>query len=152
MLPPGPLFHKPKSIIAAINILYASLFLDLINWGISQFTAEQTGQARIEAIVVLVLTILVTFILIKKVGTGKKWARTILLVLFILGLAGFLWVAPAMFKLNLLVAIISLLITILEIIALGYLFSKDSTAWFDHVASFKRDEPANSIDKSTGSR
>lgn len=142
MLPPSPLFHKPKSIIAATNILYATLFLGVINWGISQFTTAQTGGARVEAIIVLILTISVIFFLIKQIAAGRKWSRVVLLVLFLLGLAGYLWVGPVMFRINLLVAVISLLETILQIIALIYLFSKDSTTWFHHVESFKRDEMA----------
>jgi hypothetical protein len=30
MIPAGPLFHKPKSIIAARNILYTALFLEAL--------------------------------------------------------------------------------------------------------------------------
>ncbi len=30
MIPSDPLFHKPKSIIAAKNILFATIFLDII--------------------------------------------------------------------------------------------------------------------------
>lgn len=140
MLPPGPLFHKPKSVIAAINIMYASLFLGVINWGISQFSTVQTSGSRVEAIIVLILTISVVFYLIKQIGAGKKWARVVLVVLFLLGLAGYCWVGPEMFRINLLVAVVGLLETILQLIALIYLFSKDSTTWFNHVGSFKRDE------------
>ncbi len=142
MLPPSPLFHKPKSIIAATNILYATLFLGIINSGISQFTITQTGGARVEAIIVLVLTISIMFFLIKQIGAGKKWSRVVILVLFLLGLAGYLWVGPVMFRINLLVAVISLLEAILQIIALIYLFSQDSTTWFHRVESFNRDETA----------
>lgn len=140
MLPTGPLFHKPKSIIAAIKILYATLFLGVINWGISQFTTVQTGGARVEAIIVLLLTISIVFFLIKQIGAGKKWARVVLLVLFLLGLAGLVWVGPVMFRINLVVAVISLLETILQIIALIYLFSKESTIWFNHVETYQKDE------------
>jgi hypothetical protein len=147
MLPPSPLFHKPKSIIAATKILYATLFLGVINWGISQFTTAQTGGARVEAIIVLIITISVVFFLIKQIGAGKKWSRVVLLVLFLLGLVGYLWVGPVMFRINLLVAVISLLEMVLQTIALIYLFSKDSTTWFQHVESFKRDEMAPASSK-----
>ena len=142
MLPPGPLFHKPKSIIAATNILYTTLFLGVIGWAISQFTAIQTAGARVEGIIVLILTLLVVFFLIKQIAAGKKWARVVLLVLFLLGLAGDLWVGPVMFRINLVVAVINLIQTVLQIIALVYLFSKESTTWFNHVETFKRDEMA----------
>jgi hypothetical protein len=147
MLPPGPLFHKPRSIIAAINILYATLFLGAINSMISQFSNPQTGEKRAEGIVILIITIVVVFILIKQIGAGRKWARTVLLVLFLLGLAGYLWVGLEMFRINLLVAVIALLETILQITALLYLFSKESTAWFHHVGSFKQSEPVQVSEK-----
>jgi hypothetical protein len=140
MLPPGPLFHKPKSIIAAINILYATLFLGVIKWVIARLTTDQPILSPVMGIVVVVLTVLIYFFLIRQVGAGRKWARIVLLILFLGGLACYLWAKSPIYKNNLLIDVISLLQAILYIITLVYLFSKDSTNWFNHVATYKKDE------------
>jgi hypothetical protein len=133
MLPEDPLFHKPKSIVAAKNILYASLFLSIINWVFSQGTPATTTNAKVQGIITLILTLVIIFALIKQIGLGRKWARVVLLVLFIAGLLFFPWTLFVLFKLNLLVAVISLLLAILQLVALIFLFSKESTQWFNRV-------------------
>ncbi len=139
---PGPLFHKPQSIVAAKNILYAVLFLTLINWAIGQWTTDLHRLAPVQSIVIVVVTVAIIFALIKSIGLGKKWARVVLLVLFIIGLAAFPWTLMALFSVSILVAVMSLLQAILQLIALIFLFSRESTLWFDRVEEKKRDEPA----------
>jgi hypothetical protein len=139
---PGPLFHKPQSIVAAKNILYAVLFLMLITWAISQWTTDLHTVAPAQSIAILILTVGITFTLIKCIGLGKKWARVVMLVLFIAGLAAFPWTVIALFKVSIVVAVLSLLEVILQLIALAYLFSRESTLWFDRVHEKNRDEPA----------
>jgi hypothetical protein len=141
MLPADPLFHKPKSIIAAKNILYATLFLSVINWAINQWTTDLYRGAPVQGIITLIVTLLVIFILIKQIGFGRKWARVVLLVLIVAGMLIFPWTLSALFKANLLVGVISLLQAILEIAALVFLFSKESTQWFNRVHITAQDEP-----------
>ena len=140
MQPQGPLFHKPKSIIAATNILYATLFLGVIRWLIGQLSLAPTGRSPVPMVIGLVLGLLIYFFLIKQIGAGKKWVRVVLLVLFIVGVPLYLWGSFGPYKANLLMNVISLLQAVLQIIALVYLFSKESTTWFDHVETFKKDE------------
>ena len=133
MLPANPLFNKPKSIIAAKNILYATMFLGIINWTITQWMTDLHSSAPVEGVIILIVTLLVIFILIKQIGFGRKWARIVLLVLFIAGLLIFPWTLSVLFKANLLIGIISLLQALMEIVALVFLFSKESTQWFNRV-------------------
>ncbi len=142
MLPADPLVHKPKSIVAARNILYATLFLGVINWAIAQWTTDLYRGTPVKAIVTLIITLLILFLLIKQVGLGRKWARVVLLVLFIAGILIFPWTLPGLFQANLLVGVISLLQAIMDIVALVYLFSKESTLWFNRVHITAQDEPA----------
>ena len=144
-LSPSPLFHKPLSIVAAKNLLYAVLFLNLITWAIGWWSAGVYSAAPIQSIVILVVTVAVTFLLIKCVGLGMKWARVVLLVLVLLGLAGYLWSFSLLWKASIVIAVLSLLQLILEAVALGYLFSRDSTLWFDRVREKGRDEPHPSV-------
>jgi hypothetical protein len=141
-VPPSPLFHKPASIVAAKNILYAMLFLGILTWAIGWFTTAIYGRAPVQSIVILVVTVGITFSLIKCIGLGMKWARVVLLVLFLLGLVLYPWTVVDLMKANMLIAVLSLLQAILEIIALYYLFSRASTQWFNEVQEKARNEAA----------
>jgi hypothetical protein len=140
MLPEGPLFHKPSSIIAAINILYATLFLAVVNWAISQWSTDVHPTSTAETVIILLVTLGLIFSLIKMIGLGKKWARVVLLVLFVLGILPFFWMLGALFKSNLLVGVLSVFQALLQAVALVFLFSQASTQWFNHVHSFTQNE------------
>jgi len=140
MLPKGPLFHKPASIIAAMNILYATLFLGIVNWAIGQWGTGVHPASRAQAVVVLLVTIIIIFGLIKMIGLGKKWARVLLLVLFVLGMLVFPWTLGPILKSNLLVGVLSVFQALLHLVALVFLFSRASTQWFNHVHSFDQNE------------
>jgi hypothetical protein len=141
-IPPSPLFHKPASIVAAKNILYAGIFLDILAWALGRWTTTIYDATPAESIVILVVTVGITFALIKFIGLGRKWSRVVLLVLFLLGLVVYPWTFAAQLKASMVVAVISLLLAILQIIALYFLFSRPSTQWFDRVREKASDEPA----------
>lgn len=141
-VPPTPLFHKPVSIIAAKNILYAGLFLSVLTWALGWWTTTLYAPAPVESVVILIVIVGITFALIKCIGMGMKWARVVLLVLFLVGLAVLPWTFVAVLKASMLVAVLSLMQTILQIIALYYLFSRASTQWFNRVKEKAQDEPA----------
>jgi hypothetical protein len=141
-VPPTPLFHKPASIIAAKNILYAGLFLSVLTWALGWWTTTLYAPTPVESEVILIVIVGITFALIKCIGMGMKWARVVLLVLFLLGLAVLPWTFVAVLKASMLVAVLSLMQTILQIIALYYLFSRASTQWFNRVKEKAQDEPA----------
>jgi hypothetical protein len=141
-IPPTPLFHKPASIIAAKNILYAGLFLSVLTWALGWWATTLYAAAPVQSVVILIVDVGIMFALIKCIGMGMKWSRVVLLVFFLLGLAVLPWTFAAVLKASLLVAVVSLLQTILQIIALYYLFSRASTQWFDRVKEKAQDEPA----------
>jgi hypothetical protein len=140
MIPPGPLFHKPSSIIAATNILYATLFLGAINWAVGQWGAAVHPASSAEGVAILLVTLVLIFWLIKMIGQGKKWARVVLLVLFVLGILVYPWTLMALFKSNLLLGVLSVFQAVLQVVALIFLFSPASTQWFNHVHSFAENE------------
>lgn len=142
MNPSDPIFHKPRSIIAAKNVLYASIFLGIVISVISELTIHadsySTGQgySTTQGLIINLVTIILLFVLARLIGLGRKWARTVFLVLFILGIALFPFGAIAIFKMNLLVGILDVLQILLQVLALKFLFSKESTHWFLSVSSF----------------
>jgi hypothetical protein len=135
MLPEGPLFHKPSSIIAAMTLLYATLFLGVINWAIGEWGTAVHPASPGEGVVVLLITLVIIFGLIKMIGLGKKWARVVLLVLFVLGVLAYPWTLGPIFKSNLLVGVLSVFQALLQAVALVFLFSQASTQWFNKVHS-----------------
>lgn len=141
MQPANPLFHKPTTIVAAKNILYASLFLTLINWTVAHFTIDPNLLSSTQQIIELVFSLLIVFALTKLVTMGKKWARVVLLAFFMLSMAAGALTLPAIFRANILLGALILLLTILQLLALYYLFAKASTHWFDHVQTFITNEP-----------
>jgi hypothetical protein len=142
MNPTDPIFHKPKSIIAAKNILYASIFLGIIISVISEMTIHADsypsgqGYSSTQGLIINLVTIILLFVLARLIGLGRKWARTVYLLLFILGIALFPFGAIAIFKMNILVGILDSLQIILQAMALKFLFSKESTHRFLSVSSF----------------
>ncbi len=141
-IPAGPVFHKPMSIIAAKNILYATLFLGVINWVIGQWGMDGRPNAPVAGAVVLILTLVVVFLLIRQIGLGRKWARMVLLILFVAGLLMSPWTLPVLFKTNFLVGVLSVLQALLQLVALIFLFSRSSSQWFERVQSNAHNEPA----------
>ncbi len=119
----------------------ADLFLGVLTWAIGRWTTTMYALAPIESIVVLIVTVGIIFGLIKCIGLGRKWARVVLLVLFLLGLVVYPWTLAGMLKASILVATLSLLQTILQAIALYYLFSRSGTEWFNRVQEKTHDEP-----------
>ena len=134
MIPVGPLFHKPKSIIAARNILYASLFLAFISFIILEFGLNLPGHPNMKTLVSNGVLLVLLYVAIRYVGFGKKWARTLFLVLFILNVAASPIYVPFIFKTNLALGFLFILQMLLQILALIYLYSKSSSEWFN---SFK---------------
>jgi hypothetical protein len=140
MLSSDPLLHKPKSIIAAKNILYATIFLGIITLVISKMAGDPAkypgapGNFTYTAgLIIPILTFVIIFILTRQIGLGRKWARTVFLVLFILGIILFPFTIVPLFKANMLIGLLSLTQAILQILALKFLFAQESTHWFNSV-------------------
>lgn len=136
MSPQGPLFHKPKSIIAAKNILYASVFLGILGSLIGEFSTDLQNYSSLRGLVITIGSLGLLLIAIRQLGLGRKWARTVLLILLLFGLLSAPIYAPFLFRNSLLLGFLFVLQCILQITALAFLYSKESNVWFN---SFKKD-------------
>lgn len=141
MIPEGPLFHKPKSIIAARNILYASLFLTIIGFCLVQFALNLTGYPNGKEIFKNGSLIILLFIAIRYIGFGKIWARRVFTAVFIVNMVFSPVYASFLFKTNLALGFLYVLQMLLQIRALVYLYSESSNEWFDSFESVESVKP-----------
>lgn len=130
----GPLFHKPSSIVAAGKILYSIIFLFLIGSVIGEFTTNQHNFSSVWGISATLANLLFLLFVTHQIRLGKIWARTLLLVVFILAIVPL----PIVIRLRLDHGLVLLFIlafrVILEIAVIIFLFQRSSTAWFKEVA------------------
>jgi hypothetical protein len=138
MNPEGPLFHKPNSIIAAKNILYATVFLDIISSSIGEFSAGMHNYSSVQGLASTILSIGLLVIIIREIGLGHKWARTLFLILFILEMLSMPFYISILFNASIVLGFLFILQVLLQIVALYFLFSKKSSNWFNR---FKTDRP-----------
>jgi hypothetical protein len=89
------------------------------------------NDSRIQRLVITFATLLILFFLIRMIALRRKWARTTFLVLFLVGMLVSSAVIIAMLKVNFVNGIIAVVQTLLQIIALIFLFSKRSNLWFN---------------------
>jgi hypothetical protein len=136
MIPSGPLFHKPKSIIASRNILYATIFLYIIYCLMGEFNSGLHNFSGNAGITTTITTLVILLLSTRQIGFGHKWARTLFLIFFILQALALPRYLPFIFKSSLALGFLFVLQILLEILALYFLFSKISTNWFN---SFKKD-------------
>src|SRR5580658_9473113 len=87
-----PVFHKPKSIIAAKNIFYASLFIVFINVVFRDITLGIAQNGGILSLTITIIALGIIIFLIREIGLRKKWARTALLIISIFMLSAIYFV------------------------------------------------------------
>src|SRR5579862_2866642 len=100
MIPEGPLFHKPKSIIAARNILYTAFFLEALVFILQQLIRDTPAHSDIRVLFSNVLLLVLLYVSIRYIGFGKKWARILFLVLFVLIVLASEIFIPFLFRTN----------------------------------------------------
>jgi hypothetical protein len=128
----NPIFHKPKSFIAAKNLLYASLFLTLINVIIHNLKLNIRFNFLVLGWCVATVGFILMIIFIKQMGLCKKWARTVLTVWFAIG---FISVLISFFtpRANMSIPEITIwaLKMVLQVIAVIFLYGKECENWFN---------------------
>lgn len=143
MISSDPLLHKPKSIIAARNILYATIFLGIINMVISRMTMIAGNYSNSLGLIVPIVTLILIFILTRQIGFGRKWPRSVFLVLFTIGIVLFVFTIVPLFRANMVVGTLSIMQVILQILVLKFLFARESTNWFNSIQQTTELNPRN---------
>jgi hypothetical protein len=77
--------EKPKTVVLAVNLLWASLFVGMVGLVLSGVkTSSQTGPVFLAT--VFIITLVISSFLILLISDGKNWARITLGVLFAMGI------------------------------------------------------------------
>jgi hypothetical protein len=125
-----PVFHKPKSIIAAKNIFYACLFIAFINVLIRDITLGFGHNAGFLSLIVTIIGFGIIIFLIMEIGLRKKWARTVLLLITICNLGAFYFVFKTGANMGVMEKILFIFRQVLQILGFIFLFRRESNQWF----------------------
>jgi hypothetical protein len=131
MIPSGPAFHKPKSFIAAKNLLYASLFISAIAVFLRDSSVGLANNGGVQGLLLTAVGYALVIFLIKQMSLCRKWARTVLLVLFILILVSYLFMIKAYAVIDFYEGALLVLQFLLQILALIFLYRQECNTWFN---------------------
>ena len=131
MIPEGPSFHKPKSFVAAKNIIYASIVIGILGVILRDYNLGIAGNGGIPALVTTVLGYLLIIVLVKQMALCKKWPRIVLIVLFASMIIVIPWLFKPESKTGTLDITLYIFQNVLQVIALIFLFRRECNEWFD---------------------
>jgi hypothetical protein len=153
------LLPQPKEIKFAEKLLYIIIVMMIIGFIIARFMDPipvyvDNVQFYIDmnstfAVTTQIITIIIISFLIFKILSGKNWARIVYLIFTIFGLLQSLNSPQSPFNfgsifnygyINSIANILSILSTILCIIALFFLFKKNSNAWYRDIKKIRKQE------------
>jgi len=127
-----PKNNKPDGVSNALILLWISLGVGVLNSIINFSNSVDLAQGYGSGFVIFVTLFTLVFMafFIYMIGQGKNWARITFLVLFIIGIPFSVLPAIVLLVTNPISAMFSAGITILQLIALIFLFQKSSSDWF----------------------
>ena len=131
MIPEGPLFHKPKSFLLARQTIYASILVGILALAIRALPAGLASIGGTPAIAATVIFYILVVVLVKQMSSDKKWARTALLILYVLAMIVYPVLMGEQIKASMLVAALLFIQVALVIYALVLLYNKECNEWFN---------------------
>ena len=137
MIPEGPLFHKPKSFLSARQTIYASILVGVLALTIRALSAGLASIGGTPVIAVTVVFYVLIVVLVKQMSNDRKWARTAILVLYILAMVAYPVVLSEQIKASMLIAALLFIQAALVIYALVLLYNKECTEWFNSLPATK---------------
>lgn len=123
--------QRPKKLIYSINLFIFSIVLGFINSIISEMTTEMKNYTSGLGLSTTIFTFALFVFFVYQMNAGKKWARTTFLVLSVLGALIFPFTIVTLFKANPIIGLITIISTIIQIIAFIKIYSKECNEWFN---------------------
>jgi hypothetical protein len=119
----------PTRVRNAVSLLWLSLITSLV---VLMFDSSATMKSVPPAMLytIVAITTFIMVLLIYKIGQGRNWARITLLVLFLFGLISYVSALTDLFDRSVVGGALSSAQTIMQMVALYFVFSKPGSLWF----------------------
>lgn len=124
---------RPASVTKGVTLLYTAIalaFLAVLALTLYTFSHQPLQFPLPRAIAVEVIIIILFLFLTYQIGKGANWARVTMLILVILNVISKIAYTPIVFATSFMVGVSSIVVMILQIIAMCFLYSKASNSWF----------------------
>ncbi len=127
----GPLFHKPKSFLTARNLIYATIFIGLLGFAVREFMIGTSNNEGAVAVATTIAGYLMIWLLYKLMSRTIKWARTVLVVWYILIFISFTLLFKPPYVISLIEIALLTLQSALMILTIIFLYKKECNIWFN---------------------
>ena len=117
------LSRRPASVLNALRLLVFCLAVELLGFAFS-------GDYSVGSVVSVLIGAVLTFYVLRQIHAGANWARYVIAVLIGLGVLSLVSVFRQEYAENPGATVVDALSTIISLIAVILLFTKDSNAWF----------------------
>ncbi len=131
MIPAGPLFHKPKSFISAKNLLYTSICIGFITLVLHKLAPGIINNGVITGLILIALGYVLLYFIIKQLSLCRKWARVALILDCLLITVFYLFMFKMELKASMAEWAFFVLQAIFEVMAILFLYTKESNTWFN---------------------
>jgi signal transduction histidine kinase len=138
-------FKKPQSVTLAVGCLYLNLIISILSGVANIFLNPEhlakSGMSMGSATVFALIVFVIMFVIYFSISHGKNWARILFLVMFVLGLLGFVLNYQVVIAQSGLVIAVQVVSYILQLVALILLYQKASNSYFKAQSMPCPDEP-----------
>ncbi len=129
VIEPTPNISRPVAVTRAVQLLSASFVIGAIR-AVYNLVHKFSGTTLVLSIVFLIIFFGICFFFVSKIAAGRNWARIVFLVLLIIGLPLATPTYIAELRTNLPYGLVSIVVAIIQVLALVLLFAKTSNPWF----------------------
>ena len=127
----GPLFHKPKSFIAAKNLLYASIITAVLTIVMHYLFYGAFNNNATTSFVLIALAYLILFLIVKQMSLCRKRARTIVPVICIVIIATYIFLFDNEPEVSFIEIGLFAIQALLQITAVVFLYKEECNIWFN---------------------
>ena len=120
---------RPRDISRAIQFLTSSLAIGLIT-SIFHLAQKVSGVTMLFASLIVIAVFGAGYLLINRISARRNWARIVWLVLILFGLPFAIPANLAEIRRNVFSGVLSVIVTLLQLIGTYLLFTKNSNLWF----------------------
>jgi hypothetical protein len=127
---------RPRDVEVGIRLLFGSLLLALIAFVVRDFHKYIDLRSAVGDIGSDAFTFGFMLFFVLKISSGRNWARITFLIVFVLGLILIIGISLTSFGLaqlrtqGLLINVCAIFQTLVQGVALAFLFKSESNAWF----------------------